>query len=332
MTSSTASGTCPFTLSNVIIGDTNGQSLPGNTVNGQVVINGTTTTTNPPGGGGGGGGGGGLGIVTVEGVTNISGFVDDIGAVSQSVYAWSDDKNVLMYVAVGTTCLNDDGTPLKKISLIHMTAPPAFPAGSGGITLAYDFTPAGAKFNQPILVRFSYDPDSMPAGVAETSLQIAYYDSNLSDWVPLPSTVDTMDHFICTQTNHFTPYAVTYGVKTPPPAPTTTTTTTTTMLTITTTTTTTPTGMTTTATTITPTFSTITATTVTKTTSTISAGLPTTIEPPTIPPNTQSANIPTFRLSLLAIAIGIATFLIIVTATIILLRRRNSLKTDGHLN
>ena len=328
ITASTIAGTCPFTLSKVIVGDTNGQSVPINMVNGQVVINGTTTTTNPPGGGGGGGGGG-LGIVTVEGVTDIAGFVDDNGVVSQSVYAWSDDKKVLVYVGARTTCLNADGTPLKKISLIHMTTPPAFPAGSGGITLTYDFTSVGATFTPPVTIRCSYDPALIPPGVAETSLQIAYYDSTLSAWVPLPSTVDTMDHFISAQISHFTPYAVSYGVKAPPPAPTTTTTTTTTPTTPSTTTpTTTPTSMSTT--TITPTSTPIKTTTVT--TSTISAGLPTTIEPPTTPPNTPADNIPTFRLSLLAIAIGIATFMTIVTATIILLRRRNSLKRDGHLN
>jgi hypothetical protein len=62
--------------------------------------------------------------------------------------------------------------------------------------------------------------------VAASSLQIAYYDSTQSAWITLTTTsVDTTNHFIYTQITHFTPYAVTYGVKAVTPAPTTTTTT-----------------------------------------------------------------------------------------------------------
>jgi hypothetical protein len=177
--------------------------------------------------------------VTVAGVTNITKVVSATGVFSQSIYAWSDDNQVLVYAAAGTTSLNADGTPLAQISLIHMTAPPAFQTGAGMITLTYDFTPAGATFNPPATVRFSYDPALIPAGVAETGLQIAYYDNTRSAWVTLTSTVDTTNHFVFAQISHFTPYAVTYGVKAAPPVPTTTTT-------PTSTTTTTPTSTTTT--------------------------------------------------------------------------------------
>ena len=198
-----------------------------------------TFKTATSGGGGGGGGGGVPGPVTVAGVTNITKVVSATGVFSQSIYAWSDDNQVLVYAAAGTTGLNADGTPLAQISLIHMTAPPAFQAGAGMITLTYDFTPASATFNPPAMVRFSYDPALIPAGVAETGLQIAYYDNTRSAWVTLTSTVDTTNHFVFAQISHFTPYAVTYGVKAAPPVPTTTTT-------PTSTTTTTPTSTTTT--------------------------------------------------------------------------------------
>jgi hypothetical protein len=198
-----------------------------------------TFKTATSGGGGGGGGGGVPGSVTVAGVTNITKVVSATGVFSQSIYAWSDDNQVLVYAAAGTTSLNADGTPLGQISLIHMTAPPAFQAGAGMITLTYDFTPASATFNPPATVRFSYDPALIPAGVAETGLQIAYYDNTRSAWVTLTSTVDTTNHFVFAQISHFTPYAVTYGVKAAPPVPTTTTT-------PTSTTTTTPTSTTTT--------------------------------------------------------------------------------------
>ena len=104
-----------------------------------------TFKTATSGGGGGGGGGGVPGPVTVAGVTNITKVVSATGVFSQSIYAWSDDNQVLVYAAAGTTGLNADGTPLAQISLIHMTAPPAFQTGAGMITLTYDFTPAGAR-------------------------------------------------------------------------------------------------------------------------------------------------------------------------------------------
>jgi hypothetical protein len=96
------------------------------------------------------------------------------------------------------------------------------------VTLAYDFTASGATFNPPAILRFSYDPALIPAGVAAIDLQIAYYDGTRSAWVTLPCTYDVINHFITAEITHFTPYAITYGVKFVPPPLTTTTTPTTT--------------------------------------------------------------------------------------------------------
>jgi hypothetical protein len=103
-----------------------------------------------------------------------------------------------------------------------MTTPPSFPAGAGMVTLAYDLLPSGTTFNPPATIRIKYDQTLIPASVAETDLQIAYYDSSVSAWSTVPvSSIDTTGHFIYAQIGHFTPYAVTYGVKavTPAPAP-----------------------------------------------------------------------------------------------------------------
>lgn len=189
-----------------------------------------------------------------------------------------------------------------------MTTPPVFQAGAGMVSLAYDFTSSGATFNPPAIIKFSYDPTLIPAGVAETSLKIAYYDNTVSGWITLTSTVDAASHFISTQITHFTPYAVTYGVKAVIPAPTTTTTTMVESTTLASTT--------------------LTTTTMVSTTPTLTTAraMTTTIEPPTTPNDLPVANIPKFRLSLLASAIGIAVFLITATTVLILMQRRNLLK------
>jgi hypothetical protein len=94
-----------------------------------------------------------------------------------------------------------------------MTTPPAFQPNAGQITAAYDFEPTGVTFDQPVIVRFNYDPTLIPSGVEKTSLQIAYYDSIQNAWITLPSTIDTNNHFIFTQITNFNVYAVTYGVE-----------------------------------------------------------------------------------------------------------------------
>ena len=239
---------------------------------------GMLTVIAPPSGGGGGGGGGPSRSTTAAGVITVTSFVNAQGIFSQAQDAWSDDGNVILAISAGTASLTSSGAPLTQISIIHMTTPPRFQTGAAMVTIAYDFQPSGATFNPPLNVRFSYNPTLIPAGVAETSLQIASYDSTENAWNTLPSTVDTTTHFIYAQIAHFTPYAVTYGLKVVTQVSTTTTTTavmpiptTTTALTTTTpttttvliATTTTPAVLTPAAVSTTPTLSTTTETTTT---------------------------------------------------------------------
>jgi len=221
----------------------------------------TTTTTTATGGGGGGVTPPPTTVTTVfGGVTNISGGINSKGVFTTAETCSSDDNLVVLSIAAGVTGLTSGGAPLSSISIIHMTTPPSFPAGSGIMGLAYDFTPAGATFNPAITVRMPYNPSALPAGVSATSLQMSYYDSTLGAWVTVPTTVDTVGDFVYGQISHFTPYAITYGVK-PVNVVTTTTSTTTTSVIITTlpttaTSTTTTSGVTTTQTKVTSTTAT----------------------------------------------------------------------------
>ena len=263
-------------------------------------------------GGGGGGGGGPSGPTSVAGVTDVSSIVNGQGVFSQEVYIWSDDLKVLLDVKAGTTGLTSDGKPLSKISLIHQTTPPPINLGANIIGLSYDFTPAGATFNPAIIIRFSYDPALVRAGVSPSSLQIAYFDSIHNYWVTLTTTsVDTTNHYIFAQLSHFTPYAVTSGLPaTPVPVITSSTTTTTTVVTTTpTTTTTTP---TTTTTTTTPTTTKTSTTTTMPTTTTMTTSTTTT----TTPPPTKATN--------WGIIIGIigGLVVIVIIVAVVLTRRK----------
>ena len=88
---------------------------------------------------------------------------------------------------------------------------------------------------------FTYDPTKLASGVPETSLVIAYYSVSEGQWVTLGGIVDTVNHTITVQVNHFTAFAVITGVTTTTPTATPTTTPKTTTS-VTTPTTTSPTG------------------------------------------------------------------------------------------
>jgi len=192
------------------------------TDSGTLTINASPPPPSPPPSGSGGFGGGPSAPTSIAGVTDLSSIVNSQGVLNMPVISWSNDKMAVLVIGDGTKALDSTGAPLTQISILHMTTPPVFPSGAGMVTLAYEFQPSGATFNPQTVVRFQYDPKSIPDGVAEKSLQIAYYDSSTGNWITLMSEVDVNNHFITASIAHFTPYAVTYGVKVVTPVPATT--------------------------------------------------------------------------------------------------------------
>ena len=149
---------------------------------------------------------------STSGILNPAG-VNAQGIFNQSAYTLSGDNNVILYVLGGTASETSTGTPLNQISIVHLATPPAIQTGAGMVTPAYDFTPSGTTFNPSVTLEFRYDPAKIPSGVAETNLQIAYFDTTKNAWVTLPSIVDTVNKIVAAQTTHFSAYAVTYGIK-----------------------------------------------------------------------------------------------------------------------
>jgi hypothetical protein len=149
---------------------------------------------------------------SASGILNPA-VVNAQGIFKQSAYTLSGDNNVILYVLGGTASETSTGTLLDQISIVHLEVPPAIQTGAGMVTPAYDFTPSGTTFNPSVTLEFRYDPAKIPSGVAETNLQIAYFDTTKNAWVTLPSIVDTVNKIVAAQTTHFSVYAVTYGIK-----------------------------------------------------------------------------------------------------------------------
>lgn len=162
----------------------------------------------------GGGGGGGL----PSGYTSFSDVITISGRITIDSTAVSFDGKCTLTIEGGTMALKPGGSPLTSVLLIASQPPnPPPPADSHIIGLMYDFQPKGATFDPPITVTFTYDPDSLPEGVNEEDLVIAFYDTSLGEWVVLEGiTVDTDANTISGLISHFTDFAI---IAYPPPEP-----------------------------------------------------------------------------------------------------------------
>lgn len=160
------------------------------------------------GGGGGFGGGGGGGAPALPGVTNLSIYTNDEGKFNIAATAKSADGKVSLSIDQGVVGKTKDGSPLKYVGIAPMEDPPEPPADTSVIGVTYEFTPAGATFTPAVTLSFTYDPAKLPAGVSESKLVIAWYDSAAGKWVELAGTVDTATHSITVKITHFTAFAV----------------------------------------------------------------------------------------------------------------------------
>ncbi|TSA54392.1 MAG: hypothetical protein D4R38_02405, partial [Dehalococcoidia bacterium] len=158
---------------------------------------------------GGGGGGGGAPATTALDISGLSSTstlkVNSSGVVQQSSQLKSQDEKVSLDVAEGTKLLDSQGKALNLLSASEVTSPPTPPA-ENAIVSAYDFGPDGATFEPAITLTMNYTPDTLPEGVNEEELYIAYWDG--SQWQILESTVDTTAHTVSAKVSHFTQFAV----------------------------------------------------------------------------------------------------------------------------
>jgi len=145
------------------------------------------------------------------GGTKASWNTSSTGVIPQAVNVVSADGEINVHIPAGTTALNGEGEPLDEL---NMSSTAAYPAAFGDRTViaAFNFDPDGAAFNPGIEITLTYDPDTIPAGVNESSLIIAVYDESSEGWEYITGVVNTVANTITFTVRHFT----TFTLQTPP--------------------------------------------------------------------------------------------------------------------
>jgi len=160
-------------------------------------------------GGGCGGVGGGRKYIQGNIFGEESNFrISRSGEVERTIEVTSEDERLTMTIPEGTIAKGEDDERLESLEMTTDENPPPPPEDAHVIGLAYSFGPAGATFDPPITLEFTYDPDTIPEGVNEENLVVAYYDEDAEEWVELECTVDPETHTITACVAHFTTFAL----------------------------------------------------------------------------------------------------------------------------
>jgi hypothetical protein len=225
LTAGTYTGSSPLNLSNVIVGNINGQAITVNTANSRVTVNGSEpapTPTNPPTGGGGlepvEAAGGAVGASEKQ---YLSAYMTQPGVFDQDVMLKTYDGIVRLAIPANTTGKTAEGWALSYVTLEPVVLESGLvpPKGGGIVGLTYSLGPEETTFDPPITISVIYDPGKVPAGTLETDLVIGVWDKAGVKWVPLEGCqVDTVNHVITAPLSHFSIYAaLALAPKAPPP-------------------------------------------------------------------------------------------------------------------
>ncbi|MCK9356663.1 MAG: hypothetical protein M0R22_05915 [Dehalococcoidia bacterium] len=107
----------------------------------------------------------------------------------------------------GTEALDADGNELDDVS-IEVAAVHDVPTTMTVVSRVYDVLPSGATFDPPITLTFEYDQASVPAGVDENELTVAWFDEESGAWTPLKSDVNEEDGIVTADVAHFSEFCV----------------------------------------------------------------------------------------------------------------------------
>ncbi len=172
----------------------------------------------------GGGDGGPPSTETLVVQLNIGGVqsshaISSTGKLLETIEAVSQDSKLKLILPENTIAQNKMGQPLTNLSVNSNQAPPPPPEDTTIVGLAYNLEPSGARFDPPIIISLKYDPSSIPQGVSEVDLKLAYYDEATGKWVVLESTVDTVSHALTARVSHFTTFAIVGSIRLQPSPP-----------------------------------------------------------------------------------------------------------------
>jgi hypothetical protein len=129
--------------------------------------------------------------------------------VLQDIDFVAEDEQATLEVIEGTIVLTEDEEPLEQVQMAPYEGNlPELPEGTYLIAGPYDFSPDGAQFDPAIELMIRYDPETIPEGVIEEEIRLAYYDAIENEWVDLPSVVHTGALKVTADASHFTIFAV----------------------------------------------------------------------------------------------------------------------------
>jgi hypothetical protein len=162
-----------------------------------------TISTRQSGGGGGGGGGASTTI------TSLANVILDNGMITDTTVAGSYDGRCTLTIPEGTTALTSSGNPVYGITITEPRMPPPPPEGASFMSLIYEFRPAGATFDPPLILTFKYSESRLPAGVDEADLTVGFYNSVTGEWIILEGVhVDPETNTITALVSHFSAFSV----------------------------------------------------------------------------------------------------------------------------
>ena len=135
--------------------------------------------------------------------------VDSQGILKSEVEVSSADGRIGLSLDKGTAVLKQAGKPLYSIHVVIDTSLSSPPESAYILGPVYDLEPQGATFDPQIKLTLSYDPETLPEGLRENDLYIAYY--NGAEWCEtFYKKVDTKAHSVTTRLYdyNFTAFAI----------------------------------------------------------------------------------------------------------------------------
>ncbi len=135
--------------------------------------------------------------------------VDSQGILKSEVQISSADGSIGLSLDKGTAVLGQDGEPLYNIHAVIDPSPSSPPESDYILSPVYNLEPQGATFDPQIKLTLSYDPETLPEGLRENDLYIAYY--NGAEWCEtFYKKVDTKAHSVTTYLYdfNFTAFAI----------------------------------------------------------------------------------------------------------------------------
>ncbi len=149
---------------------------------------------------------GGFATARVDIYVNVSDDIvsEDVGANGGTV-TWDRDgaDGDLASISISIPSGALSGSVTIQVSLYN--DPPVTDGLAGPV---FFFGPSGLQFASPVTITVPYDPALVPPGVTENDLAVIRYDEAEGSWTALlPSVVDTLNHTVSGETDHFSGFA-----------------------------------------------------------------------------------------------------------------------------